>query len=131
MFVADMRIFAVVVCRLELEISRSAPYVFVTCTLIDICSVVSLSVSATARIPGWEERFICSADRSYRLRDPLQPSGQCVLLVLYRGLKRTEHELGHPHACGVHVKNVVSSKPAPPCFFATCAGIILRIGLPI
>jgi len=61
---------------------------------------------------------------------PTKPSVQCVLLALFRGLKRTEHELDQPHPCGVHIKNECSSEPTPPCSFVTFTGNILRVVLP-
>jgi hypothetical protein len=103
----------------------------------DIDGVGSLSVWATARTtdePSSNSRlgreiypfcksFIPPAGHT-------KPPVQCVLLALFRGLKRTEHELGHPHPCGVHVKNEWRSEPTPPCSFVACTGITLRIALP-
>ena len=104
----------------------------------DIDDVVSLSAWAhgskrpmnLTRFPGCKERFIRPVNRSYRLPGPTKHSVQCVLLALFRELKRTEHELGHPHPCVAHVKNEWSSEPAPLCSFVACTGIILRIVVP-
>ena len=140
--VADMWIFVVVVCRVELAISRTAMVVFVTSTLIwnfaaDIDGVVSLSVWAAARTTdesysnsrlGREIYLFC---RSLTPSPgPIKPSVQCVLLALFRWLKRTEHELDQPHPCGVHIKNECISEPTPSCSFVTCTGIILLVVQP-
>ena len=138
MLVADMWTFVVVVCS---DITNCAVCVcdfHVNLTFAaDIDGVVTLSVWATVRTT--DEPFSNSrlAREIYPFCKslippprPTKPSVQCVLLTLYRGLKRTEHELGHPHACGVHVNNDWSSEPAPPCSFVACTAISLRIGLP-
>jgi hypothetical protein len=123
----DITNFAVCVCDFYFSLTFAA----------DIGGVVSLSAWATARTteePYSNSRLgreIYPFCRSFvPPPGPNKPSVQCVLLALFRGLKRTEHELSHPHPCGVLVKNEWSFEPTPPFSFVACTWIILRTVLP-
>ena len=142
MFVADMWIFfcscvphetcditncTVCVCDPHVNLTFAA----------DIDGVVSLSVGAIARTTEESSSNSRLGREIYPFyksliapQGPTKPSVHSVLLALFKGLKRTKHELGHPHPSGVHIKNECSSQPTPTCSFVACTGIILCIVLP-